>query len=61
MCPCLSLGLFISYVCDIFFIFNLIFIVIYLIISFKQAYLFFIHFLEYLLLFVGDNVDEESE
>ena len=31
------------------------------IISLKQMQLFFAHFLEYLLLFLDDNVDEESE
>ena len=29
--------------------------------SLKQAYLFFVHFLECLLLFLDDNVDEESK
>ena len=29
--------------------------------SFKQTHLFFVHFLEHLLLFLDDNVDEESE
>ena len=48
-----------SYLCDLFFIFSLIFIVIYHIILFKQMYLFFGHFLEYLLLFLYDNLDEE--
>ena len=28
---------------------------------FKQTNLFFVHFLEYLLLFLDDNVDEEKE
>ena len=48
-----------SHLCDLFFIFSLI--LIDHITSFKQMYLFFVHFLEYLLLFFGDNVDEESE
>ena len=43
-----------------FFIFSLIFIVIKYITSFKQAYLFFVP-LKYLLLFLDDNMDEESE
>ena len=45
----------------LFFQFSLIFIVINHKISFKQMYLFFVHFLEYLLLFLDNNVDEESE
>ena len=48
------------YLCDLFFIFSLIFIVINHITSFKQTY-FFVHFLEHLLLFLDGNVDEESE
>ena len=43
------------------FIFSLIFIVINHIISFKQTYLFPVLFLEHLLLFLDDKVDEESE
>ena len=63
----LGLDPFMSYLCDFLFIFSLIFIVIIFIVinhinSFKQGYLFFVHFLEYLLLFLDDNVeDEESE
>ena len=49
------------YLCDRFFIFSLIFIVINHIISFKQTYMFLVHFLEYLPLFLYDNVHEESE
>ena len=45
-----------SHLCDLFFICNIIFIVINHI-----TYLFFVHFLEYLLFFLGDNVDEASE
>ena len=59
LCLCLDLGLFMSYLCDLFFIFSLIFIVINHITSFKQTY-FFVHFLEHLL-FLDGNVDEESE
>ena len=58
---CLDLGLFMLYLCDLFFIFSLIFSVINHITSFKQTYLFFVHFLEYLLLFLDNNVSEESE
>ena len=50
-----------SYLCDLFLIFSLIFIVINQITSFKKMNLFFVHYLEYPLLFVFDNVDEESE
>ena len=49
------------YLCDLFFIFSIIFIVIDHMTSFKQTYLFFVNFLEYLLLFLDDNMDEESE
>ena len=28
LCPCLGLGLFMSYLCDVFFIFSLIFVII---------------------------------
>ena len=59
LCPCLHQ--FMSYICDLFFIFSLIFSVINHIMSSKQTHLFFVHFLEYLLLFLVDNVDEESE
>ena len=45
----------------LFFIFSLIFIAINHITSFRQTYLFFVHFLEYLLLFLGDDVGEKSE
>ena len=41
LCSCLGLGLFMSYLCDLFLIFSLILIVINRIISFKQTYLFF--------------------
>ena len=42
-----------SYLCDLFFIFSLIFNAI------NQTHLFFIHFLEHLLLFLDDNLDEK--
>ena len=57
----LDLGLFMSYLCDLFFISSLIFITINHILSLKETQLIFVHFLEYLLLFLDDNVDEESE
>ena len=58
---CPGLGLFMSYLCNLFFILNLTFTVINHITSLKQTYLFFVHFLECLLLYLGDNLDEESE
>ena len=61
LCPCPSLGLFMPYLCDLFFIFSFIFIVINRITRFKQTYLFFVGFLEYLLLFLDDNLDEKRE
>ena len=51
------LGLFMSYLCDLFFIFSLIFISYTLL---KQIHLFFVHFLEYLLLFLDDNVMKKA-
>ena len=50
-----------SYLFDLIFIFSLIFIAINHITSLKQAHLFLVHFFEYLLLFLDDKVDEESE
>ena len=44
-----------------FFIFIFIFITINCIISLIQTHLFFCLFLEYVLLFLDDNVDEEYE
>ena len=43
LCPCPDLGLFMSYLCDIFFIFSLTFIKINIILL-KQTQLFFAHF-----------------
>ena len=59
--PCLGLGLFMSHIGDLFFIFNLIFIAINSITSLKQMYLFHAHFLDYLLLFLDENLNEESK
>ena len=59
--PCVGLDLRMSYLCDQFFIFSLIFIVINHATSLKQMHLLFVHFLEYPLLFLDDNMDEESE
>ena len=56
LCSCLGLGLFLPFLCDLFFIFSLIFINYITIIKtiiinnyfllLKQTYLFFVHFLE---------------
>ena len=61
LCPCLGLGLSMSYLCDIFFIFSLIFIVVNHKTSLKQTPLAFVQFLKYLLLFWDDNLDKKSE
>ena len=57
----MSLGLFMSYICDLLFIFSLIFILFNQIGSLKQMHLLFVHFLEYLLSFLDDNLDEEAK
>ena len=54
-------GRFVSYLCDLFFTFSLMFILINNITSFNQTYVFFVHSLEYFLLFFDDNVDKESK
>ena len=61
LCACLGLGRFVLYICDLFFILSLILIVINHITSLKQTHLFFVYFLVYLLLFLNDILDEESE
>ena len=58
--PCLGLGLIMSYLCDLFLIFSVIFITINHIASLKQTRLFFVHFKKYILSFLDDNVDEEN-
>ena len=50
-----------SYICDLFFNFSLIFIVINDINTFKQVFIFLYILLGYLQLFLDDNMDEESE
>ena len=50
-----------SYLCDLFFIFTLIFILNNHIISLKQTNFLFAHFSEYLKLVYDDNMDEGSE
>ena len=57
--PCIDLGPFMLYMCDPFFIFSLIFIVINNLI--KTDALVFVYFLEYLLLFLEDSLDDKSE
>ena len=49
------------YLCHVYFIFSLIFIVINHVTSLKKMHLFFADLLKYLLLFLDDNVDEENE
>ena len=58
--PCLGLSLFMSYLCDLFLFSSPIFITINYLTSLKQTELFFVHILEYLLLFFDDNVEEEQ-
>ena len=50
-----------SHISGLFFIFSVIFIAINSITSLKQTHLFYAHFLDYLLLFLDDEVDEESK
>ena len=50
-----------SYLGDLFYISSLIFIAIHSRTSLKQTHSFFARFLDYLLLFLDDNVDEESK
>ena len=61
LCPCLDLGLFMSDLGNLFFIFIFMFITIYQRFSLKWTHLFFAHFLEYALLFLDHNVNEETE
>ena len=58
LCPYLGLGLFLSYLCDLFFIF--IFILILINQSHgNMALCVFRHFIEYLLLFLDDDMDKK--
>ena len=61
MCPCLDVGLFMSYLCNLFFI--LIIISLRLIVkSHEYRHIcYFAYFLEYALLFLDDNVHVECE
>ena len=61
LCPYLALGLLMSYLCDLFFIFSLISIGINYITSLKNTHRAFVQFFKHLLLFLDDNVNEESE
>ena len=54
-------GLFMSYLSDLLFIFSLIFIVINHTTSSKQAHLLFVRFLEYLLLFLDGYVVKKAK
>ena len=58
---CLGLGLFMSHIGGLFFIFSLISIAVNSITSLKQTHLLYAHFKDYLLLFLDDNVDGESK
>ena len=59
MSPCIGLGPFMLYMCDLLFIFSLIFIVINNLI--KTDALVFVYFLEYLLLLLEDSLDDQSK
>ena len=58
LCLCLELGLFMSDLCNLFFIFIIIFIMIN---RMNTDTCSFAYFLEYVLLFLDDNVNEESK
>ena len=60
-CPCLKPSLFMPYLCDLFFIFIFILIMVNRIISWIQTHLFFCLLTECVLLFLHDNVDEKCE
>ena len=57
----LGLRLFMSYWFDLFIIFNFTFIVMNHTTTLTQTYFFFVHFLDYLLLILDDDMDEESK
>ena len=60
LCPCLEIGRLKWYLCDLFFIFILIFIVVNHIIS-ETDTSYLAYFLECILLFLDDKVNEEGE
>ena len=57
----LGLRLFMSYWFDLFIIFNFTFIVMNHTTTLTQTYFFFVHFLDYLLLILDDDMNEESK
>ena len=57
--PCLGLVLFMLHLCDPFFIFSLLFIIINHIASLKQAHLIFTRFSEDYTLVLDDGMNEE--
>ena len=61
LCPCLDLGLFISYLYALFFIFIFIFITINRIFHEYRHTCSFACFLDYVLLFLDDDVNEGCE
>ena len=61
LCPCLELGLYMPYLCDQFFFFIFILIMINSIILWKLTHLFCWLFLEYAILFFDNTVDEQCE
>ena len=58
LCLCLKLGLYMSDLCDLFFIFIFIFIMIN---RMNTDTFSFAYFLKYVLVFLDDNVNEEFE
>ena len=61
LCPCLFLGLFYSYLCDLFFIIIFIFMMISRIISWIQTYMLFPLFFRLCPIVLRYNVDEECQ
>ena len=58
LCPCLDLGFFMLYLCDLFFFFIFILNMINRTTSWIQTHLFFCLFLGYVQSFLDNNVDE---
>ena len=61
LCSFLDLGLIVSYLCDLFFIFVFIFIMINCIALWIQTHLFFCLFFRIWVITLADNFDEECE
>ena len=59
--PRLGLDLFMSYLCNLFFIFSLIFIFINDITLYKKTHLLYVHFSDDLLIFLDDIVHEKNK